>query len=113
MVGQGDGVPNIPRFPTLQTGDQTLQRIQDNASNTFNGILSNPIVNCLILKNIQLDAGSNTINHSLGYNLQGWFVTRMRNGFSQIYDTQDSNPIPNKLLLLNSSVAITVDLIVF
>lgn len=79
----------------------------------INPVLANPLSSTLILKNVSLVPGLNSVNHLLGQNLQGWFIVRMRGNFSQIYDTQDQNQIPNLTLQLNSSVAVIIDLAVF
>jgi len=103
----------ISQFSKLQTGDSTLQRIQDNIANTLNPITQNPLINAQILPGIVLKVGPNVINHGLGRKLQGWSILRMRVVFSQVFDTQDTNLTPDKTLLLNSSVLVTVDLEVF
>lgn len=78
----------------------------------LNPIVANPANNSIILKNVQLAIGTNTINHKLGRNLQGWFIVRKR-GSADIYDTQDSNQMPNLTLTLVSDAIVTVDLAVF
>lgn len=97
----------------FNTQDKDLHLLQTSWSSQLNPLLSFALNNGLLLKNVVLSTGSNTINHKLGRNLQGWFVTRMRNAFVQIYDTQDSNQMQDKTLTLNSSGSCTIDLIVF
>lgn len=76
-------------------------------------IVANPLSKAVILKNVELAAGSNIINHKLGRKLQGYYITRMRDAFAQIYDTQDDNSMPELTLLLNSSINIVVDMVVY
>jgi hypothetical protein len=103
----------IPIFPKLQTGDPVLQRLQDNIAISLNPLVTSPTLNTQVLKSVSLSSGTNVINHKLGRNLQGWKITRMRDTFSQIYDSQDSNPNPTKTLILNSSVNVVIDIEVF
>ena len=78
----------------------------------LNPILSNPINNANILKNLTLTSGKNVINHKLGATLNGWIPTRVRSA-ATFYDTQDSNPTPDLTLVLYASAACTIDLAVF
>jgi hypothetical protein len=100
-------------LPIFNTSLKDLSMMQTNWASQLNPLLSNPIVNGLILKNIPLSSGSNVINHTLGRNLQGWVVTRMQNAFAELYDTQNINTMPNLTLFLHSNAAVVVDLLVF
>jgi hypothetical protein len=75
-------------------------------------VLGNPSLQCRILSNVSLVAGSNTINHGLGKNLQGWRIVRQRSAAS-VYDNQDNNSKPDLTLILVSSAAVVVNLEVF
>ena len=74
--------------------------------------LNNPANNSLILKQISLTAGPNTINHKLGRKLSGWKTTRVRSAVT-LYDDQDSNQAPQLTLILVASAPCVVDLEVF
>lgn len=91
----------------------TLEQLQNRWSSLIDPVLMNPVNNSLLLKNISLVSGANVINHKLGRPLQGWFVTRMRSVAISIYDTQDSNQMPDLTLTLNASAPCVVDLTVF
>jgi len=78
----------------------------------LNPIVANPANNSIILKNIELSVGTNVINHKLGRNLQGWQIIRKR-ASADIYDTQDTNQMPNLTLTLVSDAIVTIDLAVF
>ncbi len=90
-----------------------LPQMQTTWAQAIDPVLVNPIVNGLILKKIQLIAGTNAVNHLLGRPLQGWYVTRMRGVSANLYDIQDSNQTPQLTLALFSSDAVTIDLAVF
>lgn len=88
-------------------------RAQDLWAAIINPLLSNPAASPSILKNISLVPGANSIPHKLGQKLQGWYITRMRANFAQIYDTQDTNPYPALNLNLNASANVVVDIAVY
>lgn len=75
-------------------------------------VINNPLNKVSILKNQSLVTGTNVINHKLGRQLQGWFLVRQRAAAS-IYDTQDSNQMPQLTLTLESSAPVVVDIGVF
>jgi hypothetical protein len=117
----------VSGIPLVQTQDRTVNQLQQGISQSFNQlnlasqgiqsainpILANPLVFGQILVKQVLTSGSNTINHGLDGTLQGWFIVRFHGAFAQIYDTQDSNPIPGVTLLLHASAGVTVDIYVF
>ena len=90
-----------------------LTMTQNTWAAAINPLLNNPLSKAQVLKNVSLTTGSNTINHKLGRKLQGYYVTRMRGVFSEIYDTQDSNTTPALTLTLNSSADVVVDIVVY
>ena len=87
--------------------------MQTQWASIINPVLKNPIVNGVLSQQIKLTTGNNIVNHKLGRNLTGWYITRMRGSFVQVYDTQDSNQSPELTLLLNSSGNCTIDLFCF
>ena len=85
---------------------------QDRWAAILNPLIKSPSNNRLILKNVNLIAGTNVINHGLGADLQGWNPIRVR-ASTTLYDLQDSNQMPDLTLVLVSSAAVTIDLEVF
>jgi len=96
----------------VQTTDLKLEQIQASTRTATQSQRSNPINGGTTLTSVNLNAGDNTIPHKLSQKLQGWFIVRLR-GSATIYDKQDSNPSPDKNLVLNSSASVTVDIFVF
>ena len=78
----------------------------------LNPIVSNPANNSLILKDIALVSGDNTINHKLGRKLQGYIIVGI-NAAATIYDKQATNQMPQLTLVLNSSAPATAQILVF
>lgn len=87
-------------------------KAQDLWATTLNPVIDSPLNNSILLKNISLTTGNNTVNHKLGRKLTGWFITRRR-ATGNVYDTQDANQMPQLTLQLVSSAPIVVDLVVF
>lgn len=85
---------------------------QDKWASILNPLIKNPSNNKNILKNVQLSAGTNVINHGLGAVLQGWNPVRIR-ASATFYDLQDSNQMPDLTLVLVSSANVVIDLEVF
>lgn len=101
-------------LPNFQNNDRDFQLLQSSWSSIINPVITNVVNNSILLVSIKLTGGqTTTINTKLGRVLTGWYVVRMRGVHANIYDTQDSNTIPDKTLLLNSDVDVTVDLVVF
>jgi hypothetical protein len=75
-------------------------------------LLSNATLKGSLLPGIVLTSGSNTVNHKLGRQLQGWIVVG-QNAAATFYDQQASNKTPATTLLLVASAQVTVNLYVF
>lgn len=101
---------SLPTFQGLS--DTTFGMFQDKWASILDPVLKNAATDPVILKNVQLTAGSNNVNHLLGHRLTGWQVIRQRSA-ATFYDTQDTNPTPAQTLALNASANCLVDLIVF
>ena len=81
-------------------------------SQAINPVLNSPIATPIILSDITLTSGVNVINHTLGQKLQGYVVV-MKSASSDIFDMQNTNPSPQRTLILNASAPVTVSLLVF
>lgn len=99
-------------LPLVHTNDRLINQLQQNVKQALDPVTDNPLVLGIILKDIVLTSGSNTINHKLGRTLQGWIIVRQQ-GPATFYDTQTSNLTPNLTLLLTSSANVTVNIYVF
>ena len=98
------------KLPIIRSDD--LVQLQTKWANILEPALSLPLLSGLILKNVKLSTGQNTIPHKLGRNLQGWFIVRQR-AAAAVYDEQDTNQLPGLNLVLHSSAAVEVDILVF
>ncbi len=89
-------------LPSFNTSDRILAMLQDQWASQINPVLANPLVQGRLISNISLVTGSNTINTLLGRKLQGYIVV-MKSANVTIYDTQATNPMPDKTLQLVAS----------
>ena len=106
----------MARLFKVQTTDRIVNQLQDNIAKllepTATTVQDSPLLAGKILEKVALTSGSNTIRHTLGRVLKGWFIVRRR-ASATVYDTQDSNDTPQVTLLLTASANVTVDLYVF
>lgn len=99
-------------LPIYKSEDKDLMLMQTAWSSQLNPIVTMPQSSGVLLKQVSLKAGDNTIDHRLGRNLQGWQLVRIR-AAATIYDKQDTNKLPSRTLILNSSAPVVVDIFVF
>lgn len=78
---------------------------------TLNPLIANPTNSIQILQNIVLIAGKNIINHKLGRQMQGWFLTDVQGAMTDY--PYRSAPMNNLTLTLTSTVNVTVNIGVF
>lgn len=88
----------------------SLDQLQTKWASIIDPVITNPTNQGLLLTNIKLISGTNTINHKLGRDLQGWIVVRRRQFLVastptayDIYDTQDTNQMQSLTLKLTCS----------
>ena len=104
----------ISKLTKIKSDDRVLNQFQDEVTSTVNDIIDSQIIDSVLLKSVSLALGDNIVNHKLGRELVGWFITRQRKTTTTyIYDTQDTNTIKDKTLNLNASQACVVDIYVF
>ncbi len=83
--------------------------MQNKWKSLIDPVLSNPMTNMSLLKNVSLVIGNNVINHLLGKIQQGWIITDIQ-GVADIYRSAPFNALT---LTLNSSAIVTVSIGVF
>ena len=99
-------------LPIYQDTNKNLMMLQTNWAIQLDPVIKLPTSQGLILKEVSLVTGTNSISHLLQRNLQGWYIVRQR-AAATIYDTQDSNRLSNLTLTLTSSAPVVVDIFVF
>jgi len=86
-----------------------LPQMQTLWKSLLDPVLDNPLNDISILKNVQLNNGVTVINHRLGRNQQGWFLTDIQ-GAATVYRSAAFNSLT---LTLTSNAAVTVNIGVF
>lgn len=102
----------LKKVRTFNLKNQDLSRMQDNLSFAIDTINKVDLLDGILLESVVLTSGSNTVNHTLGRNLKGWYPVRVR-AQAYFWDTQDSNTTPQLTLILHTTANVTVDLWVF
>jgi hypothetical protein len=64
-------------LPYIQTDDDGMNQVQSTWATILNPLLSQPMAQTVLLKNVKLVAGTNSVNHTLARRLQGWQVVRV------------------------------------
>jgi hypothetical protein len=112
VLGLTGVLTKMPKLQRIQTADRVLNMIQDNISNILDPYSSKEILQGQILPKVALNSGTNNVAHKLERPLIGWFIVRQR-AAGTVYDTQDSNTLPNLFLRLVASANMSVDIYVF
>jgi|WetSurMetagenome_2_1015567.scaffolds.fasta_scaffold703717_2 hypothetical protein len=99
-------------LPQFNTDDRPLSLMQNAWATKLNPLLDHPFFNGHILEKVSLGTGSNVVNHLLNRKLLGWVIVRRRAN-ATVYDTQDTNALPDKTLTLVASTNVVVDIFVF
>ena len=96
-------------LPLQQTDLRDLSLLQTKWKSILDPVISNPMTNMTLLKNIVLTTGTNVINHHLGQMQQGWVIIDIQ-AAATIYRNAPFNSLT---LSLSSSANVTVSLGVF
>lgn len=96
-------------LPQFQSDDRDFQLMQSAWATLLNPMLSNPSLQCILLKDVALASGANVINHRLGRKPQGWRIVDI-NGAATIYRSANFN---NLTLTLTSSAPVQISIEVF
>ena len=89
----------------------SLPQMQTTWAKQLDPVISNPIVNGQLLKNVALVIGSNAVSHGLQRNLSGWFLVSPKR-YATVYQAAQQ-PNPTLTLTLVASAAVTTDIWVF
>lgn len=96
-------------LPQIKGGDQTMQLMQTKWASELNPLLAKPLNKSLILKDVVLINGVNTINHLLGRKPQGWIITDV-DAVASIFRSQPFNDLT---LTLTTNADCIVTLMVY
>ena len=111
--------PNFVQSKLGESGNSTILQVIrvvnsviGQLSTIFTYIKSKVQLDSVLLQNIPLKVGSNTVMHTLNRNWSGFQVVAWNGTYSQIVDAK-VQPNATNYITLESSVATTVTLLVF
>jgi len=103
----------LRKTKTVNFTDDKINRMQDNIITNLDQLRNLEILDGILLEGLALTSGDNNINHGLGRSIRGWIVVRVR-ASATFYDKQDSTSSDtSRILVLNASAPVTIDLWVF
>lgn len=107
---------NQVSVPKVQTTDRNVNQLQQNLitainqlQQQINTLQANPLAGAVIMNNVSLAVGNNTINQTLGSVPKGFIVVDNGGIATQVYQVSATAT----QIVLNSTVAATVSLILF
>jgi hypothetical protein len=95
-------------FRKIKLTTVELQHFQDAVANVLVPVSKNPLIDGVLLENVVLTSGDNTISHTLSRQIRGWLIVD-KQGAADIYRTGWSD----KFLNLHATANVTVNLWVF
>lgn len=96
-------------LPIFQTKDKNFSLMQTSWKAALTPVLQNEINQGLLISNVPISAGVNTINHLLSRNQQGYIITDIT-AAATLFRSQ---PLNDKTLTLTSSANCVISLWVF
>lgn len=103
----------IRTLERVRTSDPDLRAVQDNVAAVVRDIGGRALLDGLLLDGVEVTTGAPvTVNHGLGRDLIGWVVVR-KSATADVWDSQSTNRMPARSLVLNSSANVTLSIWVF
>ncbi len=91
-----------------------IASMQDSLERVLKPVSANPLLDGRLIEDIEIDGVSDTVvDHKLGRELRGWFLTRKSRAGAAVGDDQANNDTPELTLILLSAAAQTVSIWVF
>ena len=90
----------------VNTTIQDLYQTQENVEQVLTPILNSPIIDGVLVKDVDVGTSDTVVNHKLGRSPLGWIVVK-RNENAVIYESATTNNNRDKFLILKASSATT------
>lgn len=97
----------LPKFPSSQN---EINLLQTRWASILDPVVAAPSNNVNLVSNVVLSTSATSINHGLGQNYQGWYITR-QSGNATIWEAPSQ--MPNLTLNLIATSGITISVGVF
>lgn len=103
----------IKSFKKINIDDEAVSKFQNNVEEVLQSVLSCPIIDGVLLKDINLDSSKvNSVSHKLGREYRGFFLTLPKAEVT-VWENQSTNSKKNLTINLNCSASAVVDIWVF
>ena len=86
----------------IDPGNRDVTQTQSNVNSSVKQIANSPIIDGVLIKNIDVGTTDTVINHKLGREPLGWIIVR-KNEAGEIYESTTVNNNRDKFLLLKAS----------
>ena len=86
--------------------NQNITQTQSNVNSSVKQIANSPIIDGVLIKNIDVGTTDTVVNHKLGREPLGWIIVR-KNEAGEVYESTTVNKNRDKFLLLRGSTATT------
>ena len=86
--------------------NQNITQTQSNVNTVVKQIANSPIIDGVLIKEVDIGTADTVVEHKLGREPLGWIVVR-KNETGEVYESTTSNPNRSKFLLLKGSTATT------
>ena len=93
-------------FKKVNTAIKDLYQTQENVEQVLTPILNSPVIDGVLIKDIDVGTTDTIVNHKLGRTPLGWIVVK-RNENAVIYESATTNNNRDKFLILKASSATT------
>ncbi len=100
----------VPQVRSIGSADRSVRALHDSLRALRDWIAGRPHVDSVELVGVELAVGTNSVPHALGRRLRGWIITE-RDAAADIYRVPGASP--ELTLMLESSAAVVVNLVVF
>ena len=93
-------------FKKVNTAIKDLYQTQENVEQVLTPILNSPIIDGVLVKDVDVGTSDTVVNHKLGRSPLGWIIVK-RNENAVIYESATTNNNRDKFLILKASSATT------
>jgi hypothetical protein len=97
----------LKRLVTFNANHDKINRLMDNLNYCLNPIVASEIIDGVLVKEVSLNTGTNSVAHQLGRKPNGWIIVR-KNNFGDVYENSVNNT-PNQNIILVSSANLKCD----
>lgn len=103
---------SIKSFKKINTSLRELDKVQSNISDYVQPLTNNPMLDGLILTEVDVSTSSTIVNHGLGRDIRGWFIVNKDSNIN-VWAVSSEQSFPGTQLVLTASGTGIVSIYVF